>query len=124
MDEQDQLNPAFEKEEKVVLGDQEIKNIRDFFTRFKLEMSPEHDAVLTAFTEPGGKTIRNQKLIKMFLAEIMVNAHEGPLAPIPIFKDPAFDELKKVCTREYYNLKFDFEVEGSLSPDKEVENKG
>ena len=111
----DENKNALEKEERVVLGDQEVKNIRDFFTRFKLTLPNDFDAVLTAFCEPDGKTVRNQKLIKMWLADIMFNAENSALSPIPIFRDAAFDTLKQVCSKSFYDLKFDFEVEKTLT---------
>ena len=101
---------------EVVLNRDDIKNLRDFFSHFKIEMVPELDAVLTRWEKnPESVTPEVQEELKVALcSNMLISNHK-------MFSDELFEPILDNSRKIVYDATFKKELENQLAVD---ENSG
>jgi hypothetical protein len=102
-----------EKEKVVVIGNEDVKNIRDFFTHFKIEMTAELSAALDAFE--ADRSHANQDEIRFRLSENMKDSTH------PLLKDELFKQVIDNSTVIAEEFKFNRLVEETLAKEEDKE---
>jgi len=102
----------YDKEnKKVVLTDQDIKLVEDFYSSFKIPMSGELEDIIKTFKTKGEKfTVRDQELFRIAIAgSILYTDH-------PLFNSDIFTKnIKESCEAELFESRFNLDVEEELS---------
>ncbi len=105
-----------EKEESVVLTQEDMRNVREFFNHFNITIPTYLDKIIKRVESEETITLESQKIFKTILARtISESEHE-------LFKDSLFEEIIPECEKEWYDAQFrqDFE-EAMVSPDQTQE---
>jgi hypothetical protein len=103
-----------EEKRVVVLTPEDVKNVEDFFTHFKLQTPPLMQQMLNKFknADPKTLTFEDQKLFRAALAMSM-NTVDHPLV-----KDQAFANIRSKCEKAWFDAQFDMDIEAVLREPK------
>jgi len=97
---------------KVTIGVEDVKSIREYFKHFEINLPSSLAKALDVFEKDGSQTIENQNFLKLQLCKTMLKSdHET-------FKDQMFDVVKETANEAVYNLQFDFDVKDELDAAK------
>lgn len=98
------------KAREVVLNLDDIRNIRDFFNHFKIEIQPELDSAMQAWeTKKDKVTIEDQDALKVGLCVSMLKSDHA------MFKDSLFANIIKNSEKIVFESTFQKELETQLS---------
>lgn len=99
-----------EEKKNVVISLDDIKNVEDFFTHFKLTM-PEMlvKAITDIRANPSNITFENQKSFRKGIAFAMISIDH------PLIKDEAFKAIRDKCETAFYSEQFDKDIEEILT---------
>ncbi len=111
MNYQDIQNHKSEKE--VTISSNDCKYIRDFFSVFSLQMSPELVSAVESFEKE--QNLENQSKVKTELARFFVTNED------PFIKDEFWDECRGNCQNVLFFKEFDKQLGETLSKDGEPE---
>lgn len=102
-----------EEKRIVVLTAEDIKNVDDFFTHFKLK-APELilNLVEKMKKDPKSITFEDQKHFRAAIAYAM-NTIDHPLV-----KDNAFQNIRTKCDKAWYDAQFEMDIEKVLREGK------
>ena len=100
---------------KVVINQEDIKNIEDFFNHFRIPIPTFLKSELDVFrNSPDDYSYDKQCKLKSELAHAIVDSdHE-------LFKDDLFKNVIKNCNKEWFDTQFDRDLETTFT---EKENK-
>jgi hypothetical protein len=98
---------------KVVMTAEDIKNIRDFFTHFKIEIPKPLQSILEVFEKDISKvTFDDQIKLRAFIAHTIVDSKH------PLLTDKVFENIRKNCDAAWYDAQFDLDLEEVLTEEK------
>lgn len=102
-----------EETNKVVINQEDIKNIEDFFNHFRIEIPSYLQTELEVFkNDPNNYTYDKQCKLKTELAHAIVSSdHE-------LFKDDLFANVIKNCNKEWFDAQFDRDLVDTFTDDK------
>lgn len=105
-----------EEVNKVVINQEDIKNVEDFFNHFRIEIPKFLQAELDVFKDdPESYNLDKQAKLKSELAHAIVSSdHE-------LFKDDLFVNVMKNCNKEWYDTQFDRDINDVFSSDEPKE---
>lgn len=102
-----------EEKRVVVITPEDLKNVEDFFTHFKLTPPPLMRQMLDKMkADPKAITFEDQKLFRAALAMSM-NTIDHPLV-----KDQAFANIRTKCEKAWFDAQFDLDIEQVLREPK------
>lgn len=103
-----------EEQNKVVITSEDIKNIEDFFSHFRMDMPDYLREQLDVFkNNPEAYTIDNQLALKSELAHALVESdHE-------LLKDDLFKDVIDNCSKEWFDTQFQRDFENTPDPEAE-----
>jgi hypothetical protein len=112
-------NETNEEGNKVVINEEDIKNIEDFFNHFRIDIPDFLKSELDTYrSSPDTYGIDNQEKLKAELAHaIVASDHE-------LFKDKLFENVVKNCTKCWFDTQFDRDLESGLSDNEKEEVSG
>jgi predicted methyltransferase len=95
---------------KVVVGAEDIKNIEEFFSHFRMPMPEALQAQINVFKkDPTAYTLDQQKLLRVEVAHAIVSSdHE-------LMKDGVFDNITNNCDKEWFESQFQKDMEEVFS---------
>ena len=97
------------KEEEVVISEEDIKNVNDYFEHFSIDMPTKLAESLKRFK--ANPTLKNQKYFKLQMCNtIKGSKHES-------FQDEMFAPVKVTAEKARYELQFEFDVDDELGVD-------
>ena len=103
-----QKNDLFEeKERNVVISSEDVKNVRDFMTHFKIAMPADLEKALSDFES--SKTFENQEELKVQLCKMMVESDHA------LLKDELFSQVIDNSSKIVQEALFDKAVKETLS---------
>ena len=99
-----------QSEKQVVLGNEDIKNIEEFFGHFNIVIPEQLKARIDIFKKSGGGyTVEQQTELKIELARAVINSdHE-------LLKDEVFGRIMDNCDKEWFDAQFTRDIEEALS---------
>jgi len=102
------------KLKEVVLNNDDIKNLREFFVHFKVEIIPELEEVLTRWESKREKvTPQDQEDLKVALcANMLASEHQ-------MFKDELFKPILENSSKIVYDATFEREIKNQLAETEE-----
>ena len=102
-----------EEKQVVVLTAEDVKNVKDFFTHFKLK-APDMVTNLIEKMEkdPKSITFEDQKRFRAAIAYAM-NTIDHPLV-----KDNAFANIRAKCEKAWFDAKFEMDIDEVLREPK------
>lgn len=102
------------KVREVVLNIDDIRNVREFFKHFRIEVAPELEDAMAAWEAKDSKvSLQDQEALKIGLCVSMLKSSH------PMFKDPLFEKILKKAEKLVYESTFAKELETQLgSEDK------
>ena len=105
-------------ERKVVITADDIKNIAEFFSHFKIKMSVGLIKSIEDFnSNPTGFTFDDQIKLRAYLAHsIVISDH-------PLITDKVFNNIRTNCDRVWFDTQFDLDSQ-ELFEGKEITEKG
>jgi hypothetical protein len=107
-----------EEKRVVVLTPEDVKNVEDFFTHFKLQPPELMRIMLEKFRkDPKAVTFDDQKLFRAAIAMSMTSIDH------PLVKDQAFVSIRTKCDKAYFDAQFDMDIEKALREPKTTETK-
>lgn len=96
--------------QKVVVTNDDVKNIEEFFNHFKIEMPDSLKQVIEKFKDtPDSFSFDDQIKLRSFLAHTICSSTH------PLLTDKVFDNIRKNCERAWFDAQFDFDVEDVFS---------
>jgi hypothetical protein len=103
-----------DSEQKVVVGNEDIKNIEEFFDHFHIPIPQYLRDELDKFkNNPGAYTVDMQKKLKTELAHAVVSSdHE-------LLKDEVFGRIINNCDKEWFDTQFNRDLEDALTDDED-----
>jgi len=107
-----------EKEDnKVLINQEDIKNIEDFFNHFRIEIPNFLQAELDVFkNNPDEYNLDKQAKLKSELGHAIISSdHE-------LFKDDLFVNVMKNCNKEWFDTQFDRDINNTFSIDESEES--
>ena len=110
MTEQGGENIFEEKEKVVAISGEDCKNVRDFFTHFKIDLPPDLEDAMKAFE--ADKTYANQERVKTFLCKAMIESNH------PLFKDELFAQVIDNSSKIVWEAQFAQSLETTLTEPK------
>ena len=95
---------------KVVVSAEDIKNIEEFFSHFRIDIPAYLQTQLDVYrAAPDEYTLDKQKLLRAELAHAIVSSdHE-------LMKDGVFTNIVENCDKEWFDAQFNRDFEGDLS---------
>lgn len=103
-----------EEKQIVVLTVEDIKNVEDFFTHFKLKSSDLINEIVAKMkADPKSITFEDQKYFRAAIAHAM-NTIDHPLV-----KDQAFASIRAKCEKVWFDAQFDMDIDRILREPKE-----
>lgn len=98
------------EERRVVVNQEDVKNIEDFFNHFRIPIPDFLKTQLDKFkNSPESYTYDDQCLLKTELARAIASSdHE-------LFKDELFTNVLNNCSKEWYDAQFNRDLEEALS---------
>ena len=105
---------AEQEEKKVVVNQEDIQNIEDFFKHFRIPIPNYLQQQIDVFKQdPNNYTYDKQCVLKSELAHaISESDHE-------LFKDELFSNVIKNCAKEWYDTQFNRDLESALSENQD-----
>jgi uncharacterized protein (DUF1786 family) len=98
-----------ENEESVVLTQEDMRNVREFFNHFNIDMPEYLDKTILSVEKENEITLQSQKNFKTSLVRaISESNHE-------LFKDSLFEEIVPECEKEWYEAQFSQDFEAAMS---------
>ena len=95
---------------EVVLNHDDIKNLREFFTHFKISMIAEMEEILARWEMKKDKvTPQDQQDLKVALCAQMLQSDH------PMFKDELFKPILENSSKIVFDAQFEKELETQLS---------
>ena len=111
-DRMSQQNDVFEeKEATVVISNEDVKNVRDFFMNFKIDMPDALVEVLNDFQ--ASNSFENQVRVKAELCKLMVSSSH------PLFKDDLFSQVIDNSQKVVMEAKFQEDLVAVLRKEEE-----
>jgi hypothetical protein len=105
-----------EEKRVVVLTPEDIKNVSDFFTHFKLQPPELMKNMLEKFSkDPKSMTFEDQKVFRAAVAMSMTSVDH------PLVRDQAFVTIRTKCDKAFFDAQFDMDIEKVL---REPKNEG
>ena len=102
-----------EEKRVVVLTPEDIKNVEDFFTHFKLQPPELLQQMLDKFRkDPKSMTFEDQKIFRAAIAMSMTSIDH------PLVKDSVFNSIRAKCDKAYFDAQFDMDIEKALREPK------
>jgi hypothetical protein len=100
--------------DKVVINDEDLKHIEDFFNHFEIPMHDRLKARIQEFRDdPAGYTVLQQKRLRQEMSHAIVNTDH------PLLQDELFSYLRANCAHDDYHAQFDRDIEEALTDEKE-----
>jgi len=102
---------------EIVIGTDDMKNSRDFFELFNIEMTPELDAIIKQIEAAGSDKLdlKLQEQFRYRLCQAMLQSqHE-------MFKDPLFEKPLDNMRRIVYESSFDEQLVDAIGTDEPAE---
>lgn len=98
------------KAREVVLNCDDVRNIRDFFNHFKIEIAPELETAMSAWeTKKDKVTIEDQDALKVGLCISMIRSEHA------MFRDDLFSNIIKNSEKIVFESTFQKELETQLT---------
>lgn len=93
---------------KVLITAEDVKNIRDFYGHFQVEVPEYLSKHLETLEKASTITLDQQALLKTLVARsILESEHE-------IFKDSLFEEVIPTCEKEWFEAQFNEDFESAM----------
>ena len=101
------------EETKALISGEDIKNIEEFFSHFRIEVPSYLKEQLDIFkADPGAYTADKQAMLKAELAHTIVSSdHE-------LMTDGVFSNICLKCDKEWFETQFNRDLESELSEPK------
>lgn len=91
---------------KVVMTADDIKNITEFFSHFKIPIPDPLQKMLNKFNEsPGTFTFDDQIRLRAYIAHTMVSSDH------PLLTDKVFGNIRANCDKAWYEAQFEMDAE-------------
>ena len=101
-----------EKRQVVITAD-DVKNVNDFFTHFKIEMPVNLRSSIDTFTkDPTSFTFEDQCKLRAFLAHAVTSVDHV------LLKDQVFATIRAKCEKTWFEANFDMDLEKVLTEPK------
>jgi len=102
------------EENATLVSGEDIKNIEEFFSHFRIPVPDYLQEQLEVFkADPNTYTMDKQKMLKSELAHAIVSSdHE-------LMNDGVFANICQKCDKEWFETQFDRDLEDGLSETKE-----
>lgn len=99
---------------EVVIGQDDVRNLRDFFRLFEVEMTPELDKHMTFLeSKPENITLQSQEVFRALISDAFLKSKHA------MFKDELFVEPLKECERIVFDHCFQQELTDSIGVEEE-----
>ena len=103
-------------EQQVLITKEDIKNVKDFFSHFNIDIPSHLEAKLDDIANAESISIEHQKHLKTAIARTIVESeHE-------IFKDALFEEVIPNCEKEWYHAQFDQDFKEAMTQEDPSED--
>lgn len=101
---------------EIVIGTDDMKNSRDFFELFNIEMTPELDAIIKEVEAAGDKIdLKLQEKFRYRLCQAMMQSTHD------MFKDPLFEKPLENMRRIVYESSFEEQLVDAIGEETPAE---
>lgn len=95
-----------EKENSVTITKEDVKNTRDFFKHFSINLPKYLDSALSSIEAVDEITVEHQANLKTMIARALVENRDHEL-----LKDELFEEVLPNCQKEWFDKQFEQDFE-------------